>query len=187
MLLLPCTTQHQGNRDPCCRLRPWFGLFTLFSKSPFLWSSYLTQPTMRFSLSTPMLSAGLIFLLFLQAVNSLSVSNRGPESQSLTFPLKRIQQRSDIHPQIVRDKFPIVLNTQNEQFCSSCKCTSIAVFIGWQRCPVVPNHPRRGVSNNALRDVWVLLTNFHARRKLNLQTRQLLLIRWVLGFSKCCL
>ena len=37
----------------------------------------------------------------LQTVDSLSVSNRSPESQILTLPLRRIKPRSDIHPQVV--------------------------------------------------------------------------------------
>jgi len=48
------------------------------------------------------LLAGLIVLLSfkLQAVVSLSVSEKH-ESKLLTLPLTRVQQRTDIHPQIV--------------------------------------------------------------------------------------
>jgi hypothetical protein len=70
----------------------------------------------------------------LHAVDSLFVSIRRPESQFFTLPLKRIQQRSDIHPQIVRDQIPNCSEyPQNEQFGSSCKCALIAVFVDWQR------------------------------------------------------
>lgn len=48
-----------------------------------------------------LLVAGIIFLLSLQAVDSLSISKRRSESQLLTLPLTRIRQRSDIHPQIL--------------------------------------------------------------------------------------
>ena len=61
---------------------------------------------MRFSFRISTLLAGLIILLSLHAVDSLSVSIRRPESQFFTLPLNRIQQRSDIHPQIVRDQIP---------------------------------------------------------------------------------
>lgn len=61
---------------------------------------------MQFSLRISTLLAGLIILLSLHAVDSLFVSIRRPESQFSTLPLRRIQQRSDIHPQIVRDQFP---------------------------------------------------------------------------------
>ena len=59
---------------------------------------------MQFSLRISTLLAGLIILLSLHAVDSLFVSIRRSESQFLTLPLKRIQQR-DIHPQIVSDQF----------------------------------------------------------------------------------
>ena len=59
---------------------------------------------MQFSLRISTLLAGLIILLSLHAVDSLFVSIRRSESQFFTLPLRRIQQRSDIHPQIVRDQ-----------------------------------------------------------------------------------
>ena len=94
----------------------------------------LRLPTMQFSLRTSTLLAGLIVLLSLHAVDSLFVSIRRPEPQFFTLPLRRIQQRSDIHPQIVRDQiFPTVLNIPIEHFGSSCKCALIAVFVDWQR------------------------------------------------------
>ena len=57
---------------------------------------------MRFSLGLPKLLAGIIVLLSLQAVDSLSLLKRRSEAQLITLPLKRIEQRSDLHPQIVR-------------------------------------------------------------------------------------
>lgn len=56
---------------------------------------------MQFSLSMSMLLASMMALIFLQAVESLSLSK--PSPQIFTLPLTPIQQRSDIHPQIVRD------------------------------------------------------------------------------------
>lgn len=68
---------------------------------------------MQFSLRIATLFASLVILLSLQAVDSLFVSTRRPESQFFTLPLRRIQQRSDIHPQIVRDQIPTVLISIN--------------------------------------------------------------------------
>jgi len=56
---------------------------------------------MQFSLRISTLLAGLIILLSLHAVDSLFVSTRRSESQFFTLPLRSIQQRSDIHPQIL--------------------------------------------------------------------------------------
>jgi len=62
---------------------------------------------MQFSLRIPTLFAGLIILLSLHAVDSLFVPIRRPEPKFFTLPLKRIQQRSDVHPQVVRvQNFP---------------------------------------------------------------------------------
>jgi hypothetical protein len=52
----------------------------------------------------PTLLAGLIILLSLHTVDSLSVSRRS-EPQFFTLPLKPIPQPSNIHPQIVRHQF----------------------------------------------------------------------------------
>lgn len=50
------------------------------------------------------LLAGLIILLSLQAVDSLSPPRRS-EPQLLTFPISPIPQPTNIHPQIVSDQF----------------------------------------------------------------------------------
>jgi hypothetical protein len=54
---------------------------------------------MQFSFSLSTLLASIIVLLSFQAVESSSISKRG--SQLFTLPLKSIQQRTDIHPQIL--------------------------------------------------------------------------------------
>jgi hypothetical protein len=50
------------------------------------------------------LLAGLIILLSLHAVDSLSPSRRS-EPQLFTLPIRPIPRPSNIHPQIVRDQF----------------------------------------------------------------------------------
>ena len=84
------------------------------------------------------LLAGLIILLSLQAVDSLSVSSsRRSEPQLFTIPLqRRVTERTDIHPLMVRVQFS---NCSEYRiyiyilFDSFCNCVLIAVFVDWQR------------------------------------------------------
>lgn len=54
---------------------------------------------MQFSLRMSTLLTGLVVMLSLQAVDSLSLSKRRP--QLLTLPLTPVQRRTDVHPQIL--------------------------------------------------------------------------------------
>lgn len=77
------------------------------------------------------LLAGLIILLSLHAVDSLSP--RRSEPRLLTLPIRPIPRPTNIHPQIVRDLF----SNCSEYFKltllgSFCKWTLIAVLDDWQ-------------------------------------------------------
>jgi hypothetical protein len=56
---------------------------------------------MQFSLRMSTFWASLVILLSLQATHSLSLSISRSKSQFHTLPLKRVEQRSDVHPQIL--------------------------------------------------------------------------------------
>jgi len=74
-----------------------------FFNSPFLNHLFFLNLRLRTMQVLPMISAllaGLIILLSLHAVDSLSVSRRS-EPQLLTLPLHPIPKRTDIHPQML--------------------------------------------------------------------------------------
>ncbi len=56
---------------------------------------------MNLSLSFCTLLAGLLLILSVHDVDALPISKAKRSSGMITLPLKRLEQRSDIHPQLV--------------------------------------------------------------------------------------